>query len=71
MKEVSKHNTRKDAWTVIKGNVYDITDWIDKHPGGNIIMKGVGKDATQLFKSIGHPEYVNKILEKMKVGELV
>lgn len=71
MKEVSKHNSRKDAWTVIKGNVYDITDWIDKHPGGDIIMKGVGKDATQLFESIGHPDYVKKILKKMKVGKLI
>lgn len=71
MKEVSKHNTRKDAWIVIKGNVYDITEWIDKHPGGDIIMKGVGKDATQLFESIGHPEYVKKILKKMKVGKLI
>lgn len=71
MKEVKKHNTRKDAWTIIKGNVYDITEWIDKHPGGDIIMKGVGKDATQLFESIGHPEYVKKILKKMKVGKLI
>ena len=71
MKEVKKHNTRKDAWIVIKGNVYDITEWIDKHPGGDIIMKGVGKDATQLFESIGHPEYVKKILKKMKVGKLI
>ena len=71
MKEVSKHNTRKDAWTVINKGVYDITDWIDKHPGGDIIMKGVGKDATLLFENIGHPEYVNKILKKMKVGEII
>ena len=70
MKEVKKHNTKKDAWTVINKGVYDITDWIDKHPGGDIIMKGVGKDATQLFKSIGHPDYVNKILKKMKIGVL-
>lgn len=71
MKEIKKHNSKKDAWMVIKGNVYDITEWIDKHPGGDIIMKGVGKDATQLFKSIGHPEYVKKILKKMKIGKLV
>ena len=71
MKEVSKHNTRKDAWTVINKSIYDITDWIDKHPGGDIIMKAVGKDATQLFESIGHPDYVKKILKKMKIGKLV
>lgn len=71
MKEVKKHNTRKDAWTVINEKVYDITEWIDNHPGGDIIMKAVGKDATQLFESIGHPDYVKKILKKMKIGKLV
>jgi protoporphyrinogen oxidase/cytochrome b involved in lipid metabolism len=71
MKEVKTHNTRKDAWIVINKGVYNITDWIDKHPGGDIIMKGVGKDTTQLFESIGHPEYVKKMLKKMKVGYIV
>ena len=71
MKEVSKHKTRKDAWMVINKVVYNITDWIDKHPGGDIIMKGVGKDATKLFESIGHPKYVKKILKKMKIGVLI
>jgi len=71
MKEVSKHKTRNNAWMVINKVVYNITDWIDKHPGGDIIMKGVGKDATKLFESIGHPDYVKKILKKMKIGKLV
>ena len=49
MRQVEKHNKKSDAWLVISKKVYDVTKWIDKHPGGMIIMKGVGKDATKLL----------------------
>ena len=62
--EVAKHNKKTDAWIVIDGKVADITEWIPKHPGGMVIMKGVGKDATALFTSIGHDEYARKMLKK-------
>jgi cytochrome b involved in lipid metabolism len=68
MAEVAKHNKKTDAWIVIDGIVADITNWIPKHPGGDIIMKGVGKDASKLFHSIGHDEIAKKILKKYKIG---
>ena len=68
--EVAKHNKKSDAWIVINGKVADITKWIPKHPGGDIIMKGVGKDATNLFNSIGHDEYARKILKTYQIGIL-
>ena len=68
--EVAKHNTKKDAWIIINGGVYDITKWIPQHPGGMIIMKGVGKDATELFKSIGHDNYAREKLKTFKIGQL-
>ena len=69
--EVKKHNKKDDAWTIIENKVYNITSWIPKHPGGQIIMKAVGKDATQLFLDNGHPEYVKKtILPKYYIGNL-
>lgn len=69
--EVQKHNTKKDAWTIIENKVYNISSWIPKHPGGEIIMKAVGKDATQLFIEHGHPSYVKKtILPKYYIGNL-
>lgn len=50
MPEVSKHNTVRDAWTVIRGQVYDITNFFSAHPGGQAaIMKIMGKDGTRLF----------------------
>jgi len=70
LEEVKKHNTKNDAWIVINGIVADITKWIPKHPGGMVIMKGVGKDATQLFKNIGHSSYALKMLKKYQIGTL-
>lgn len=70
LEEVKHHNTKKDAWIAIGKSVYDITSWIPLHPGGDIIMKYVGKDATQIFNQL-HPSYVKKdILIKYKIGNV-
>lgn len=68
LEEVKKHNKKTDAWIVINGIVADITNWIPKHPGGDIIMKGIGKDATHLFNSIGHSSNAKQLLKKYKIG---
>jgi hypothetical protein len=53
VEEVSKHNSKETGiWTIIDGKVYDITEWVPKHPGGVIpIMRIAGKDGTDLFKN--------------------
>ena len=69
--EVKKHNKKSNAWTIIDNKVYNISSWIPKHPGGDIIMQAVGKDATQLFLNNNHPDYVKKtILPKYYIGNL-
>ncbi len=70
MEEVTKHNKKEDAWIVIHGNVYDITKWIPDHPGGMIIMTGVGKDASKLFDKIGHSSYAKNKLKSFQIGVL-
>ena len=72
MSEIKKHNKKDDAWMVIDKYVLDVTDWIGIHPGGNIIMKGVGKDATELWNSIpAHNIQIKKTLfPKFLIGIL-
>jgi cytochrome b involved in lipid metabolism len=72
MEEISKHNSKESCWTVIRGEVYDLTNWIDKHPGGaDKILKICGKDGTDLFvKQHGRKEKPEKILEGFEIGAL-
>jgi len=39
MEEVARHNKPDDAWIVLHGRVYDITNYIPKHPGGIIRLQ--------------------------------
>jgi cytochrome b involved in lipid metabolism len=32
--QVAEHNTRDDIWFAIHGKVYDVTGFLDEHPGG-------------------------------------
>lgn len=48
--ELSAHNKPEDLWVKVDENVYDLTGFIDEHPGGAKILKRVaGKDATKQF----------------------
>ena len=45
--EVALHKTPQDLWIIIDGKVYDVTNWIKHHPGGDLILKNSGgQDAT-------------------------
>ncbi|MEO0118779.1 MAG: cytochrome b5-like heme/steroid binding domain-containing protein [candidate division WOR-3 bacterium] len=47
MEEISKHNSKENCWTVIRGKVYGLTQWIDEHLGGaDKILSICGKDGT-------------------------
>lgn len=58
--EIAKHNTAADCWTIVGNSVYNVTNWIDVHPGGrSVILAMCGVDATAAFTvkhgSVGHP----------------
>jgi len=60
---------KSSSLIIINNNVYDISlnNWSQKHPGGSIISKYVGKDATKIYRFI-HPEYAYHLLECLYVG---
>ena len=47
--ELASHNTKSDCWTAYNGKVYNITNYLPYHPGGDKLMLGAGKDCTALF----------------------
>lgn len=52
MAEVKIHASASSCYTVVRGAVYDVTSWINKHPGGsNAILSMCGTDATDAFES--------------------
>ena len=67
--EVEKHSTPDDCWLIVRGKVYDVTPFVPRHPGGNMIWVKAGGDCTQLFDSY-HPLRTRPLLEKYYVGEL-
>lgn len=50
--ELAKHYKKDDCWTAIDGKVYDITEYIQFHPGGNKILAGAGRDGTVPFSKL-------------------
>ncbi|MBU2567034.1 cytochrome b5 domain-containing protein [Patescibacteria group bacterium] len=50
MADIAQHATKEDCWFVIHEIVYDVTEYA-KHPGGEAILEGCGKDATELFET--------------------
>jgi len=48
--EVAKHNKEDDCWVIINNEVYNVTDFLEDHPGGKeAIMLFAGQDATESF----------------------
>ena len=50
--EVKKNNNAANCWAIVDDNVYNLTAWINGHPGGaNAILNLCGTDATLAFKA--------------------
>ena len=75
--EVRKHNKIDDLWTIYKGDVYDITHFVQSHPGGKSnILRCAGKDVEEVWRSLGYTFHINNNhvishLTEVKVGTLI
>ncbi|XP_076622046.1 uncharacterized protein LOC143342239 [Colletes latitarsis] len=67
--EVSRHNYEEDLWIVYKDSVYDITKFVQEHPGGEeVLVNSAGKDATECFDDVGHTLEAIQLRETYKIG---
>ena len=72
--EIARHNSDQDGyWTVINGKVYDVTTYLNLHPGGNTILRfNAGLDATTAFESVQHHlnSEINAVLGMYQIGRV-
>jgi cytochrome b involved in lipid metabolism len=70
--DVAAHATAASCYSVVTGNVYDLTSWIGKHPGGEkAILWICGKDGTDAFTGKhGGQEKPEAALKSFLIGTL-
>lgn len=70
--EIAGHNNSKSCFVLMGTKVYDVTDFINSHPGGgDLILEYAGKDVTSILKnenSHTHSEAAYDVLEESLVG---
>jgi cytochrome b involved in lipid metabolism len=74
--EVANHKDpkgkSKEVWIVLHDRVYNVTKFLDEHPGGEeILMENAGENATEAFEDVGHSEYAIEWMKDYIIGELV
>ncbi|KAG5884485.1 hypothetical protein JTB14_001280 [Gonioctena quinquepunctata] len=70
--EIKDHNDNKSTWLVIHNTVYDVTAFLNEHPGGEeVLLEQAGKDASEAFEDVGHSSDARELMSKYIVGELI
>ena len=53
LEEIANHNTKESLWLIIDDLVYDVTKFLEEHPGGTKpFIGGAGKNVTERFHKI-------------------
>lgn len=71
--ELAKHYKEKDGWILINKKIYDVTKFIQFHPGGVEIIKSyLGRDCTSVFNQISahSKQKIEEILIRLEIGQL-
>jgi cytochrome b involved in lipid metabolism len=71
LEEVKKHTTRNSVWFVIHNKVYDVTKFMDEHPGGEeVLLEQAGKNASEIFEDVSHSADAKDLMKTYLIGEL-
>ena len=50
LEELATHNSAQDCWSAVNGKVYDLTEFVNQHPGGSDKIEQIcGRDGTSAF----------------------
>lgn len=71
LSEIEQKNTFKSTWIIINYKVYDVTKFLEEHPGGEeVLREQAGGDATESFEDVGHSTDAREMSKDMVIGEL-
>ncbi|CAN8247718.1 unnamed protein product [Cochlearia groenlandica] len=71
LSQVSEHNQAHDCWIIINGKVYNVTKFLEDHPGGDeVLLSSTGNDATDDFEDVGHSESAREMMDQYYVGAI-
>ena len=71
--EVAKHNCEENGiWVTFKEGVYDVTEFVSKHPGGDLLLVAAGKSIDPFWKvyTVHNSVDTHELLEEMRIGNL-
>ncbi|XP_050305222.1 cytochrome b5 isoform X2 [Anthonomus grandis grandis] len=70
--QVKEHNTKSSVWIIIHNDIYDVTSFLNEHPGGEeVLIEQAGQEATEAFEDVGHSSDARAMMEQYKIGTLV
>lgn len=71
LEEVKSKCDSKNTWIVIHNSVYNVTEFLNEHPGGEeVLLEQAGRDASEAFEDVGHSSDARDMMKKYKIGEL-
>jgi sulfite oxidase len=72
--EIAAHKKKNESvWVTYREGVYDVTDFVAKHPGGDKIMLGAGGAVDPFWRLYGQHEslpHIGHMLEQMRIGNI-
>ncbi|GAA5896546.1 hypothetical protein JCM8208_004230 [Rhodotorula glutinis] len=67
--EVAKHNTKDDIWIAVNGQVLNVTNFMQDHPGGaKALMLYAGQEASEAFNMLHEKTVVAKYAPDTIIG---
>ncbi|XP_041824728.1 cytochrome b5 [Melanotaenia boesemani] len=71
LSEIEEQNSFKSTWIIIHNKVYDVTKFLEEHPGGEeVLREQAGGNATESFEDVGHSSDAREMASSMVIGEL-
>ncbi|KAF2808802.1 putative cytochrome b5 [Mytilinidion resinicola] len=69
--EVVLHKQKENLYLLIHDKVYDVSKFIDQHPGGQSVQLDQGGfDATEAFEEVGHSDAAIEFMKTLQIGVL-